>query len=145
MVQAAEEFNEPHRFTALIAYEWTSLVKGNNLHRNVIFRDGPERTLKMEPFTMTPPIGSPDPRDLWVWLQQYEDTTGGKVIAIPHNGDLSNGMLFAMQDDFNNGAPFDVEYAKTREKWERLYEINQTKGDTEIHPELSADRAVDRP
>ena len=65
LVSAAEEFNQPGKFTTLIAYEWTSLVNGSNLHRNVIFRDGPERALQLMPFTMTPPTGSPDPRDLW--------------------------------------------------------------------------------
>jgi hypothetical protein len=139
LVQAAEEYNEPHRFTALIAYEWTSLVKGNNLHRNVILRDGPERALQVLPFTMTPPIGSPDPRDLWKWLQSYEDTTGGRVLAIPHNGNLSNGIMFPLQDDFDNGAAFDRTYASTRQKWERLVEIGQTKGDSETHPLLSPD------
>jgi len=138
-VQAAEEYNEPHRFTALIAYEWTSLVKGNNLHRNVIFRDGPERTLQVLPMTMTPPTGSPNPRDLWKWLQSYEDKTGGQVIAIPHNGNLSNGIMFPLQDDFANGAKFDREYVETRNKWERLVEIGQTKGDSETHPNLSPD------
>ncbi|SFV54306.1 hypothetical protein MNB_SM-4-343 [hydrothermal vent metagenome] len=137
LVDAAEENNEPHKFTAMIAYEWTSLVKGNNLHRNVIFRDGPERTYNILPFTMTPPMGSPNPEDLWQWLQTYEDTTGGQVIAIPHNGDLSNGMLFNTQDDFKNGASFDANYLKTRAKWEKLYEIMQSKGDTETHAKLS--------
>jgi hypothetical protein len=137
LVQAAEEFNEPHRFTALIAYEWTSLVKGNNLHRNVLFRDGPARTLQIEPFTMTPPIGSPDPRELWKWLQLYEDTTGGDVLAIPHNGNLSNGIMFSMTNDFEDGAPFTQDYVETRAKWEKLYEIGQTKGDSETHPLLS--------
>jgi hypothetical protein len=137
LVEAAEEYNEPHRFTTLIAYEWTSLVKGNNLHRNIIFRDGPQRALQVLPFTMTPPAGSPDPRDLWKWLQGYEDTTGGRVLAIPHNGNLSNGMLFAIQDDFRDGAPFGREYAETRQKWERLIEPSQTKGDGETHPLLS--------
>jgi len=137
LVQAAEEYNEPHRFTTLIAYEWTSLVKGNNLHRNVIFRDGPERTLQMEPMTMTPPFGSPNPRDLWKWLQTYEDKTGGQVLAIPHNGNLSNGIMFPLQDNFDNGAQFDREYAETRNKWERLVEVGQTKGDSETHPVLS--------
>ena len=139
LVQAAEEYNEPHQFTALISYEWTSMVKGNNLHRNVILRDGPERALQVLPFTMTPPQGSPNPRDLWKWLQNYEDKTGGEVIAIPHNGNLSNGIMFAMQDDFDNGASFDRDYVEQRNKWERLYEIGQTKGDTEAHPKLSPD------
>jgi len=137
LVEAAEEFNEPHRFTALIAYEWTSLVKGNNLHRNVLFRDGAARTLQIEPFTMTPPIGSPDPRELWKWLQRYEDTTGGDVLAIPHNGNLSNGIMFSMTNDFEDGAPFTQDYVETRAKWEKLYEIGQTKGDSETHPLLS--------
>ncbi|PHS39385.1 MAG: hypothetical protein COB07_06420 [Sulfurovum sp.] len=137
LVNAAEENNEPHKFTTMIAYEWTSLVKGNNLHRNVIFRDGPERTYNILPFTMTPPMGSPNPEDLWKWLQTYEDTTGGQVIAIPHNGDLSNGMLFNTVDDFKNGAKFDSNYIKTRAKWEKLYEIMQSKGDGETHSKLS--------
>lgn len=79
LVAAAEEYNEPHEFTALISYEWTSMVKGNNLHRNVILRDGPERALQVLPFTMTPPEGSPNPRDLWKWLQNYEATTGPRI------------------------------------------------------------------
>lgn len=139
LVQAAEEFNEPHHFTTMISYEWTSLVKGNNLHRNIILRDGPERALQVLPLTMTPPIGSPNPRDLWKWLENYEETTGGKAIAIPHNGNLSNGWLFALQDDFNNGAKFDLAYVTERAKWEKLVEIGQTKGDSETHPALSPD------
>lgn len=139
LVQAAEEFNEPHRFTTFIAFEWTSLVSGNNLHRNVIFRDGGERAGKILPYTTTPPVGSPDPRDLWKWLQNYEDTTGGDVLAIPHNGNLSNGMMFALRDDFDHDAEFGREYAEQRQKWERLYEATQMKGDGEAHPLLSPD------
>ena len=139
IMQAAEEFNEPHRFTTFIAYEWTSLVKGNNLHRNVIFRDGPERAGKIVPYTTTPPVGSPNPQDLWKWLQNYEDTTGGDVLAIPHNGNLSNGMMFAMQNDFADGKAYDAEYITARNKWERLYEASQIKGDGEAHPALSTE------
>ena len=137
LVQAAEEFNEPHRFTAMIAYEWTSLTKGNNLHRNVILRDGPSRALQVLPFTMTPPMGSPNPEDLWKWLEDYEAKTGGQAIAIPHNGNLSNGMLFAIRDDFKQGAKFDKAYLASREKWEKLMEIGQSKGDGEAHSKLS--------
>ena len=139
LIQAAEEFNEPHRFTTFIAYEWTSLVTGNNLHRNVIFRDGPERAGQIVPYSTTPPVGSPNPQDLWKWLQNYEDTTGGDVLAIPHNGNLSNGMMFALQDDFADGKALDTDYAVTRQKWERLYEASQIKGDGEAHPMLSPD------
>ena len=137
IIQAAEEFNEPHRFTTFIAYEWTSLVKGNNLHRNVIFRDGPDKAGRVLPYTTTPPVGSPNPRDLWQWMQRYEDETGGDVVAIPHNGNLSSGMMFAMQDDFGDGNAFDRDYAEQRQKWERLYEATQIKGDGETHPLLS--------
>ncbi len=137
LIAAAEQFNEPHVFTAMIAYEWTSLVAGNNLHRNVIFRDGPERALQVVPFLMSPPAGSPDPRDLWNWMQNYEDDTGGDVLAIPHNPNLSNGIMFAQNDTFRDGEAFDPEYLETRARWERLVEIGQTKGDSESHPLLS--------
>lgn len=137
IIAAAEEYNDPGHFTTFIAFEWTSLVKGNNLHRNVIFRDGSERAMRVEPYTTTPPIGSRNPRDLWKWMQAYEDKTGGSVLAIPHNGNLSNGMMFALQDDFDEGAAYDAEYAKQRQKWERLYEATQYKGDGETHPLLS--------
>ncbi len=115
------------------------LVKGNNLHRNVIFRDGPERAGRIVPYTTTPPVGSPNPEELWKWLQNYEDSTGGDVLAIPHNGNLSNGMMFALQDDFDGGKALDADYAATRQKWERLYEATQIKGDGEAHPMLSPD------
>jgi hypothetical protein len=118
IIQAAEEFYEPGRFTTFIAFEWTSLVKGNNLHRNVIFRDGAERVRRVLPYTTTPPVGSPNPRDLWTWMQNYENATGGDVMAIPHNGNLSNGMMFALQDDFADGANYDSAYAEARQKWE---------------------------
>ncbi|MGD9023633.1 MAG: DUF3604 domain-containing protein, partial [Desulfobacterales bacterium] len=139
IVRAAEEFNDPGRFTTFIAFEWTSLVEGNNLHRNVIFRDGAERAGQIVPYTTTPPIGSRNPRDLWAWMENYEKMTGGDVTAIPHNGNLSNGMMFALKDDFANGKPYEREYAEQRQKWERLYEITQYKGDGEAHPLLSSE------
>ncbi len=139
IIQAAEEFNNPGVFTTFIAYEWTSLEGGNNLHRNVIFRDGIERAGQIVPYSTTPPIGSRDPKELWKWLQNYEDVTGGDVTAIPHNGNLSNGMMFALQDDFADGAAYDANYAEQRNKWERVYEATQIKGDGEAHPFLSPD------
>ena len=140
IVAAAEEFNDPGVFTTFIAYEWTSIEAGNNLHRNVIFRDGAEIAGRIVPYTTTPPLGSNDPRDLWAWLENYENTTGGQVTAIPHNGNLSSGMMFPLLDDFAEGEPaIDDKYAKTRAKWERLYEVSQPKGDSETHPALSPD------
>ncbi|WP_170825400.1 DUF3604 domain-containing protein [Ruegeria sp. HKCCA5426] len=137
IIAAAEEFNDPGVFTTFIAFEWTSLVSGNNLHRNVIFRDGPERAGQVVPYTTTPPMGSSNPRDLWAWLENYETVTGGDVTAIPHNGNLSSGMMFPLVDGFADGAPLDPAYAEARQKWERLYEWTQFKGDGEAHPMLS--------
>jgi Protein of unknown function (DUF3604) len=135
-VKAAEEANEPRRFTAFIGYEWTSNTGGNNLHRNVIFRDGGARASLVEPFTTQKPLGSDNPRDLWKWMQAYEEKTGGDVLAIAHNGNLSNGRMFPMVEP-GTGKRIDRDYAQTRAKWERLYEATQIKGDGEAHPYLS--------
>ena len=139
LLDIAEEFNDPGVFTTFAAFEWTSLVSGNNLHRNVIFRDGPTRTGQVVPYTTTPPIGSPNPRDLWAWMENYEAQTGGQVLAIPHNGNMSNGWMFSLRDDFAEGAPLDAAYAEARARWEPLYEATQIKGDGETHPFLSPD------
>ncbi|MGI9471680.1 MAG: DUF3604 domain-containing protein, partial [Rubripirellula sp.] len=135
-VEAAEEYNEPGRFSAIIGFEWTSLVQGGNMHRNVIFRDNADRALQVLPFTTMPPIGSPNPIELWKWMAAYEEKTGGRVLAIPHNGNLSNGIMFPVENAYT-GKPVDQDYAKERLKWERLYEVTQTKGDGEAHPFLS--------
>jgi hypothetical protein len=134
-IRAAEEANDPGRFTAFIGYEWTSNTGGNNLHRNVIFRDNGDMARQVVPYTVLPP-GSDNPRDLWKWLDAYEAKTGGDVLAIAHNGNLSNGIMFPMIEP-GTGQPIDREYAETRAKWERLYEVSQIKGDGETHPFLS--------
>jgi hypothetical protein len=134
-IDAAEEANEPGRFTAFIGYEWTSNTGGNNLHRNVVFRDDGEFARQVVPFTVLPP-GSDNPRDLWRWMAAYEEKTGGDVLAIAHNGNLSNGRMFPMIEPGIN-QPIDREYAETRAEWERLYEATQIKGDGETHPFLS--------
>jgi len=134
-IKAAEDNNEPGRFTAFIGYEWTSNSGGNNLHRNVIFRDNGDKASQVEPFTVYPPYGSDNPADLWKWMAAYEQKTGGNVLAIPHNGNLSNGIMFPLDSAF--GKKLDSEYVQTRAKWERLYEATQTKGDGEAHPFLS--------
>ncbi len=135
-VAAAEEYNDPGRFTAFIGYEWTSNTGGNNLHRNVIFRDDASRADQVVPFTTMKPLGSDDPRDLWKWMQAYEEKTGGSVLAIAHNGNLSNGIMFPLIESFT-GKPLDKAYVDQRAKWEPLYEVTQTKGDGETHPTLS--------
>ena len=134
-VASAESFNEPGRFTAFIGYEWTSNTGGNNLHRNVIFRDNADRALQVEPFTTQAPGGSDNPVNLWKWMDGYEAKTGGSVLAIAHNGNLSNGTMFPLVEAF--GKPLDREYVTTRNLREPLYETTQTKGDGEAHPFLS--------
>ena len=137
-VEAAERYNEPGRFTAFIGYEWTSLIKGNNMHRVVVYRDGGDKGGQMVPFTTYPPQGSTNPRDLWNWLEEYEEKTGGDVLAIPHNGNLANGIMFPLTEQFD-GKRLDRSYVETRAKWEPLYEATQIKGDGETHPLLSPD------
>ncbi len=131
-VEAAEKYNDPGTFTAFIGYEWTSLIAGNNLHRVVIYRDNSDKTLKQIPYTN---MDSSDPEDLWKVLEQYEEKTGGQVLAIPHNGNLSNGMMFA--ETTVSGDPLSADYVQRRIRWEPLYEATQIKGDGETHPFLS--------
>ena len=134
----ADRFNEPGRFTTLIGFEWTSVPKGFNLHRNVILRDGGELARQVTPLTTQPPAGTTDPLDLYQWLQDYEDKTDGQALAISHNGNLSNGWLFPLTDTYAGGK-VDKEYVELRAKWEPLYEVTQIKGDGETHPLLSPD------
>jgi hypothetical protein len=92
----------------------------------------------VEPFTVYPPLGSDNPRELWKWMANYQQKTGGSVLAIAHNGNLSNGTMFPFIESFT-GKPLDREYVEQRAKWERLYEVTQTKGTGEAHPFLSPD------
>lgn len=137
-VEAAERYNDPGVFTAFIGYEWTSLVKGNNLHRNVVFRDDADKALQVEPMVTQPPVGSIDPMDLYAWLEDYEAKTGGQVFALAHKGNLSNGGMFPTEGRLS-GDVVDAAYVEARAKWEPLYEITQIKGDGETHPVLSPD------
>jgi hypothetical protein len=136
MISAAEDANEPGVFTAFIGYEWTSNEGGDNLHRNIIYRDGGALARQMEPYVTMRPWGSGDPRDLWQWMQTYEDETGGDILAIAHNGNLSNGLMFPLVEGFG-GQTIDRAYVETRARWEPLYEMTQMKGDGEAHPFLS--------
>ena len=138
VVEAAEAYNEPGRFTALIGFEWTSLVMGGNMHRNVIFRDGASKVGQIVPYTTQAPIGSTDPLDLYDWLENFEAKTGGSVLALAHNGNLSNGIMFPIDAQYT-GRKLDKRYVELRAKWEPLYEATQIKGDGEAHPFLSPD------
>ena len=134
-IKAAEAYNEPGRFTAFIGFEWTSNTGGNNLHRNVIFRGSGVQASLVEPFTTQPPLGSDNPVELWKWMAAAEQKTGSEVLAIAHNGNLSNGRMFPVVEAL--GKKLDKEYVQTRAKWEPLYETTQTKGTGEAHPFLS--------
>jgi hypothetical protein len=139
-VDIMEKYNEPGKFTAFIAYEWTSNgVEGQNLHRNVIFRDGADKTRAYPPLTTfasaAPGREGGDPESLWAWLDDWQKKTGGQVLAIPHNANLSNGWMF--QQSRYDGTPLTAEWAIARARWEPLYEIFQYKGTSEAHPTLS--------
>jgi len=136
IIKAAEEYNDPGQFTALIGYEWTSLIKGNNMHRVVLYRDDASKASQMVPYTSAPPLGSENPRNLWKWLAMYEEKTGGDILAIAHNGNISNGIMFPLEAQYD-GSKLDKEYVTQRINWEPLYEVTQIKGDGETHPFLS--------
>ncbi|MEH6519232.1 MAG: DUF3604 domain-containing protein [Halioglobus sp.] len=134
-IDIADKYNDPGRFTAFIAFEWTSINTPevpSNLHRVVLFKDDADKTKQILPFSL---FDSYDPEDLWTYMEGYEKKTGGNVLAIPHNGNLSNGLMFATER--LNGKPFDKAYAERRMKWEPIYEVTQIKGDGEAHPLIS--------
>ena len=136
ITKTADRFYDPGRFTTLIGFEWTSVPKGFNLHRNVILRDDGNRARQVIPLTTLPPIGTQDPLGLYQWLEDYETKTGGQAFAIAHNGNLSNGWMFPMEETYF-GNKVDKNYVQLRRKWEPLYEVTQIKGDGEAHPSLS--------
>jgi len=128
-----EKYNEPGRFTAFIGFEWTcNGGGGNNLHRNIVYRDGKALADQMVPFTT---FDSENPEDLWKWMETYENKTFGSLLAIPHNGNLSNGRMF--EQKLYRGGRLTKEWAQARNRWEPLYEVVQMKGDGETHPMLS--------
>jgi hypothetical protein len=131
----AERHNDPGIFTAFIGYEWTPSSlhpRSPNFHRIVIFEDGPEPVSRILPFSLQ---DSNNVEDLWAYLADYERRFAGRVLAIPHNGNLSSGKMFAPFD--YEGEPIGIGYAETRARWEPLYEVTQYKGDAEAHPVLS--------
>ncbi len=132
VAQTADEYNRPGVFTTLTGYEWTSMINGNNLHRVVVYRDGADKVGQLPPFSGQDSL---DPRDLWDALARYEEITQGQVLAIPHNGNLSNGMMFPAETV--DGEPITAAYARKRARWEPIYEVTQVKGDGEAHPLLS--------
>jgi hypothetical protein len=131
VVEAAEAYNDPGTFSTLIGSEWTSLVMGS---------DNADKAGQVVPYTTQEPIGSTDPLKLYEWMTNYEAKTGGTVLALAHNGNLSNGIMFPVDAQYT-GRKLDAFYVEQRAKWEPMYEITQIKGDGETHPFLSPDDA----
>ena len=120
VAETADRYNDPGKFTAFIGFEWSSIPDGKNLHRVIVLRDGAERARQVVPISaLPPPAGSTNPRDLWQWMQAYEDKTGGHVFAIAHNGNLSNGWMFPLDKTLTAGR-IDKAYIQTRARWEPL-------------------------
>ena len=130
--KTVDQYNEPGKFTAFMGFEYTPMPDGDNLHRVVMFRDGPTKMGDTIPFGA---LGSQNPEKLWGYMEAYEKKTGGKVLAIPHNSNVSNGRMFAMNK--YDGSPIDAAYVKTRALREPIVEVTQIKGDSEAHPFLS--------
>ena len=129
--ELADKYNEPGRFTALIGYEWTA-IGGFNLHRNVVFRGDGKIARETNPFSQ---FDSQNPEDLWRALEKFSNQSGAEVLAIPHNGNLSNGRMFSVTNF--DGSPLSKELAELRARMEPLIEATQIKGDSEAHPFLS--------
>jgi hypothetical protein len=140
-IETADKYNDPGKFTALYAYEWTSIPNGANMHRNVFFKDKPARA----PFSS---FDSVLPEDLWTYLETQRTQEGIEVFAIPHNSNVSDGWMFAgrkfigtPKDELyasrNIGLTIDARYAQRQNENEPLFEIHQTKGNSEAHPWLS--------
>ncbi len=132
VVANADRWNEPGRFTAFIGYEWTATPDGRNLHRNVLFADDASLAGRVIPHSS---MGDPRPEGLWAFMADYEARIGGRVLAIPHNSNVSGGLMFALTD--SAGEPIDRAYAIERARREPLVEVTQYKGDSETHPFLS--------
>ena len=127
-VKTANKYNKPGKFTAFISYEWTSIPNGRNMHRNVYFRDD---TGPVVPFSS---FDSYYPNDLWTY-QEIQRNAGHENLAIPHNGNVSDGWMFSPNEFL--GGPMDARYAERQARNEPVFEMLQTKGTSDTHPTLS--------
>ncbi|OCP38673.1 DUF3604 domain-containing protein [Ensifer sp. LC163] len=126
----ADKYNKPGQFTTFCSYEWTSMPNSQNMHRNVFFKDCSK--LPAAPFSA---MESDHPEDLWTWMDGQRKA-GNEVLAISHNANLSNGIMFPVDVD-SKGNPLDAAWAQQRMTNEPLSEIKQVKGVSETHPDLS--------
>ncbi len=128
----ADLHNRPGEFTALIGWEWSSTPGGANLHRIVVTDADGALARGFLPFSS---VASPYPEDLWAWLEKTSMQTGATFVSIPHNSNLSKGVMFS--DRTLRGERINAAYAKVRMRWEPVVEVTQIKGDSETHPSLS--------
>lgn len=131
-VALAEKYYQPGKFTTFPAYEWTSTPDNCNLHRNVLFKDA--KQVPEVPFSS---FNSQHPEDLWIWMDSQRQS-GHEVMAISHNANLSDGLMFPTKAD-SRGQPLDAAWARERLRNEPLSEVKQIKGQSETHPLLSPD------
>lgn len=126
----ADKYNKPGTFTTFCSYEWTSMPNNQNMHRNVFFKDCAK--VPVTPFSA---MDSDKAEDLWTWMNGQRQA-GNEVLAISHNANLSNGLMFPIDVD-GKGRPIDDAWAQERLLNEPLTEIKQVKGASETHPDLS--------
>jgi Protein of unknown function (DUF3604) len=126
----ADKYNKPGKFTTFCSYEWTSMPNNQNMHRNVFFKDCAK--VPVQPFSA---LDSDKAEDLWAWMDDQRKA-GNEVLAISHNANLSNGLMFPIDVD-GKGRPIDSAWAQERLDNEPLTEIKQVKGTSETHPDLS--------
>lgn len=132
ITRLADENYVPGEFTTFIAWEWSSLPGGANLHRVVMTSAGADKANQFQPFGSD---DSPYPEDLWAWLESTSEETGAEFLSIPHNSNISKGFMFP--EKTLRGEPFTEEYARKRLQWEPVVEVTQIKGDSETHPVFS--------
>ncbi len=132
IMDAAERHNEPGKFTTFLGWEWSSTPGGANLHRVIFIREGKQIGEQFIPYTS---FDSFKPEELWRWLAVISEKTGANFVAIPHNSNISKGLMFPLNDSY--GKPISAQYAKDRMRWEPVVEMTQIKGDSETHPSLS--------
>ena len=129
IVDVADKYYEPGKFTTFAGFEWTSSPENRNMHRVVMFRD-----TKVLPDLPLSTIESQDPETLWKWMDTQR-ARGSVLMAMGHNGNSSDGRMFE-QVKFD-GSPIDTGWVAARSRNEKLYELTQIKGTSETHPSLS--------
>ena len=132
IIESAERHNDPGTFTSLLGWEWSSIPMGANLHRIVITPDGTDKAKQFIPYGSDK---SQYPEDLWRWLEETQQRTGTRFMAIPHNSNISKGYMF--DDTSLRGEPISADYARRRIKWEPIVEVTQIKGDSETRSDFS--------